>query len=76
MSFNVIRPIRHIDDTDLLGGPNGLTQDDLLQSGGTDKVLLSSGNNENLLQANGDLLLLSGGTDKLLISGRFIVVST
>ena len=61
MTINIVRPVRYTEDPDLLGGPNGMTVDVLLVSGGgTDKVLLSG--NEN------DILVSGGGTDKVLIS--------
>jgi len=72
MTINIAKPVRHTTDPDLLGGPNGLTDDLLLISGGTDKFLMS-GNDDILLQATGDEILISGGTDSLLIGGNFII---
>lgn len=61
MSFNQSRPVRFEEDPDFLGGPNGMTDDLLLQSGGTDRILHHD--DSILLQSNGDEILQSSHTD-------------
>ena len=83
MTVTIVRSIRHVTDPDLLGGPNGLTDDVMLVSGGGgDKVLQSDRDNIVLVSGGGtdevlispgtckhNLLVSPGDTDKILVSG-------
>ncbi len=74
MSFNITRPIRHVTDPDLLGGPNGQTENYILLSGGGSNNILQSGNRLNILQSGtaNKILLSGGGSNEILMSGNFI----
>jgi len=74
MSFNLFKPVRHTDDPDLLGGPNGQAENYILLSGGGSNNILQSGNRKNLFQSGttDKILLSGGGSDEILLSGNFI----
>jgi len=74
MSFNLFKPVRHTTDPDLLGGPNGLTDNFILQSGGGSDKIIMTGNRDSLLQSGttDKILLSGGGSNEILLSGNFI----